>query len=388
MNEDYDLKQLLIVTGDRFPNGDAGAVRTSCLAALFRKLGYEVRVIGYGPSTKNQWCTDGDILYFSLRSVRQTLFTRVRDRMAASFRVKNLMKNIPQPDAILVVSASEMTTRFLKNYASRRHIRLLHDAVEWYSPEEFRLGRFARAYRVKDRFNRKLIDQQFSVIAISTFLEEHFASRGLTVSRIPAVLDVHGISAQKNICEDKRVFVYAGAPGRKDHLREILEGVALVDGVETHSFEIRLIGVTEQQLKEESGVSGSTLCKLEGKLRFYGRVPRSEVLKNLSEADFALLLRPAEQRYARAGFPTKIVESLATSTPPITNLSSDLHLYLRNGENCILASECSAEAFSEAFCAALNADYPMRCRLQTAARECAEQYFDYRRYTSEIKQLL
>jgi hypothetical protein len=64
-----------------------------------------------------------------------------------------------------------------------------------------------------------------------------------------------------------------------------------------------------------------------------GRIPRPQVLEELSKADFTVLMRSEEQRYAKAGFPTKFVESLATATPVIANSTSDLGMYLKDGEN-------------------------------------------------------
>lgn len=388
LRKDSSLKQLLIVTGDRFPNGDAGAVRTDCLAHIFEEIGYEVRVIGFGNSTRKEWHMAGSIRYYSLRSEKQDRIHRAFDRVFSFLRVKLLLRTIPRPDLILVVSASELTTRFLKQYAAKYKLRLMHDAVEWYSPEEFKRGVHARAYRIKDRFNRKIIDRQFSVIAISTFLEKHFSGRGLRTVRIPAVLDVPSVSAQKHTQKGKTVFVYAGSPGTKDYLHTMIHGISRIDDIAEQPFEFRLIGITEQQLTASAGVSEQAVDALKGKLKCFGRLPREEVLFHLSQADYTVLLRPSELRYARAGFPTKIAESFATATPAVVNLSSDLGLYLKDGENCILSSDCTEEAFAEAFLKALSANYEDRCRMQQAARQTAEQSFDYRRYVSAIRSLL
>lgn len=41
----------------------------------------------------------------------------------------------------------------------------------------------------------------------------------------------------------------------------------------------------------------------------HGRVSREEVTQALSNSDFSILLRPSNERYTKAGFPTKSVDA-------------------------------------------------------------------------------
>lgn len=61
-----------------------------------------------------------------------------------------------------------------------------------------------------------------------------------------------------------------------------------------------------------------------------------------------MLIRDENLRYAKAGFPTKIVESLACGTPPLCNYSSDLELYLKDRQNSIIANGHTAKDVCEA----------------------------------------
>ena len=45
------MKKVLIITTDNFPNGNAGALRQETLSKLMILNGYDVDVLGYGPST-------------------------------------------------------------------------------------------------------------------------------------------------------------------------------------------------------------------------------------------------------------------------------------------------------------------------------------------------
>ncbi len=67
----------------------------------------------------------------------------------------------------------------------------------------------------------------------------------------------------------------------------------------------------------------------------------------LSEAHFLILLRP-DSRYSRAGFPSKVPEALAAGVPVLTNLTSDLRLYIKDMINGIVVEDFSAAAFAAA----------------------------------------
>ena len=62
--------------------------------------------------------------------------------------------------------------------------------------------------------------------------------------------------------------------------------------------------------------------------------------------DFSVLLRTENSRLAKAGFPTKISESLVHGVPVICNLSSDLNKYLVDGVNSIIVKGENPEDFT------------------------------------------
>jgi glycosyltransferase involved in cell wall biosynthesis len=119
-----------------------------------------------------------------------------------------------------------------------------------------------------------------------------------------------------------------------------------------------------------------------------GRIPREDVLRELSRSDFTVLIRSEEQRYAKAGFPTKFAESLATATPVISNATSDIADYLQDGVNGYLVSACSSEALTVALQKAICLTYEERVSMQQAARRTAEEYFDYARYKEPLKEFI
>ena len=381
------MKKALFITTDKYPNGDAGAVRTHSLANMLELIGYKVTVIGLGPSTGFRFQEEDGILYTSLRSASNAIISKINDRLQFKNRLSKLLSDKNSRWDVIVVSLVPcQVMNMLKHFAKINNVILLHDSVEWYSPEQFSIGKIHPAYIAMDRRNRIHVDQSVRVIAISSYLEKHFQSRGISTIRIPAIMNVKQMSCKKSIDPEKLVFTYAGSPGRKDYLRVIVEGFTIIST--SIPYELRLIGITKEQLVTMCDVDPDHIEKLGNHLCCMGRIPRQQVLEELSCTDFTVLMRSEEQRYAKAGFPTKFVESLATATPVISNATSDIADYLKDGTNGYLVSACSPQALVIALGKALSLSYNERVAMQNNARITAEECFDYTKYAEKLKQFI
>ena len=123
-------------------------------------------------------------------------------------------------------------------------------------------------------------------------------------------------------------------------------------------------------------------------LRVHGRVPHEEAVEWVSKANYTLLLRNSNLRYAKAGFPTKIVESLKYGTPPMCNLSSDLSDYLEDLKNALIIEDCTAESVKEAAEKAISISVDEYARMRKNARETAIDKLDYHKYIKTLGSLL
>ena len=382
------MSRLLIVTYYKYPDGDAGAVRQYSFAKLYKKAGFDVTVAGMGDYTDFKTKDYNGIPYISFRNAKNSIFYKMLNYLGFKYRLRAFLKIFGDCDYIQVVDIPPNALFYLKKYAKKHNIKLIYDSVEWYSPEQFVKGKYAVPYILKEKYNTKWIDNQFSVIAISSFLEKHFKSRGIDTVRIPVIMDIKSIPCKKNTQDKKTVFLYAGSPGKKDYLAEIVKGFSMLDKELLSGFELQLLGIEKNQLTELCGVEQSAAEYLGDSLVCLGRLPHREVIDRLSGADFTVLLRSERLRYAKAGFPTKVVESLATATPVITNLTSDLDKYLKDGYNSIIVRECSPEAFAEALKNALSLSVADKTQMYTNARKTAKEYFDYRVYADAITNFL
>lgn len=374
-------RKLLIISYGKYPNGNAGAVRQHTFAKLFMDLGYEVNVIGMGDSTNFQLKEYEGVKYISFRKEPNTITNRALNWLAYGNRLKTFLKSHGgYTDILFIKTYFEPVLSYIKRYAKKNNIKLYHDSVEWYSPEEFAFGKLSLGYIKNNRMNTKLIDQQFNVVAISKYLENHYKGRGIHTIRVPVIMDKDSITPDKSDASDKVVVSYAGRIGKKDYIANILKAFLLLGDEEKTKIEFRLMGANLEQVSKITGISQEVLNANSNLIHCMGRVPREVVLDNLRETDFTILIRDASLRYAKAGFPTKVVESLMSGTPVICNLSSDLGDYLIDGCNSIISESIEPENICKAIRRAANLSSEKRNKMKLEARDTAEKCFDYRNY--------
>jgi glycosyltransferase involved in cell wall biosynthesis len=268
-------------------------------------------------------------------------------------------------------------------FARNHNITLIHDSVEWYSPCEFKHGKWDISYIVNNRLNTRVVRNPVKVIAISEFLKDHFVSRGIQTKRIPVIMDVKGARYESHRQDDVINLIYAGSPANKDYLKEIILAVQQLDDEEKQKLKLNIYGASEEQIINSLGVTQLDKCVIP-----HGRVAREVVKAALLESDFSLLLRPQNERYTKAGFPTKSVEAMSHGVAMICNLTSDLGMYLRDGENAIIVNDCSVDAMTEAIRKALKLDRASMDRIKRNARITAEINFDYRCWIDIVGELI
>ncbi len=374
-------QKILFINYYAYPGGDAGSFRVRALGRVFEHLGYAWEVLGMGkPESGTVWA-------FSLRAGRGRRFDRLVDHVMHGVRLRRFMR--AQGDSYTHLLFSDMpfwSMVYLPKYAKKHGKILLHDSVEWYSPEQFTLGRFDYRYIAKELLNRVVVAPPTKVIAISRFLQQHFEGRGCESVRIPAILDLDEYPTDKNVSPDRIRILYAGSPGRKDSMCRVVQGYMRLTAPERERVSLYLLGIDEAQLRDLCGSMGASFFSRG--IQAMGRVSHSRVIDELRHADFTILIREDEQRYARAGFPTKVVESLASATPVICNASSDLFEYLEDGKSALRVKSKHPADVTAALRRALTLDPASRALMCREARECAEQWFSPSVYVGAMEHLL
>ena len=380
-------KNFLIITWNKYPEGDAGAIRQHAFANNILDIGYEPIIIGMGETTGFKRKKHEGISYYSLRYKKKYLIYRILGRVLFSYNLRKILKeyNSESIVGILIVSGDMKTFKLVKGYAQKHKIPLYHDSVEWYSECEFRKGKRAPEYIHNCWINEKHIDNSYRVFAISKYLENYFSSKAIRTVRIPVIMDMEKFP-KPNERDGKVIrFLYAGSMGGKDSIIEFISAIELLRPDEREYVRFTIAGVTQEQYQSVYGNLNETI---KGTVSFVGRKTRDEVLDILRDSDFTVLLRPANERYAKAGFPTKVVESLAMGIPIVCNLTSDLGMYLKDSYNSILVDEPTNKQCLDAIRRILLLNNHDLNKLRIAARKTATECFDRRKYLEVFNKLI
>lgn len=381
-------RSLLIVSYGKYPNGNAGAVRQHTFAKLYQECGYDVVVIGMGDSTDFTLKEYDGVKYISFRKTPNTTINKALNWFLYGERLKKFIRTcgIEITDILVIKTYFPWILAWIKKYSKKKGIQLYHDSVEWYSPEEFKFKKYDMGYIKNNRLNTKEIDESFKVIAISNYLYEHYRSRNIDTIKIPVIMDSNSISFDKDTKGDKLIVSYAGRIGKKDYIGNVIRAFLLLTDEEKEKIEFRIMGAKIEEVSRITGISQDELIKNQNMICCMGRVPRPVVLQNLRETDFTVLIRDSSLRYAKAGFPTKVVESLMSGTPVICNLSSDLGEYLNDGENSVIVKDMVPESVAEGLRRAINIPVEKRKEMQVKSRKTAEEFFDYHKYIDVFKE--
>lgn len=375
-----------------FPFGDASANRVYGIARAIAETGWHVFVVGKGDVRQEDQQLDGSFLvdgiqYDSIYKRNETNGKKALKLWSGGLSYQKVWERngIVNPYAVISYSNYLLGNYWVKRTTSRTSTRFVVDIVEWYSPQEFKLGVLSLPY-IDNWLGIRSYNRLSNAIVISKLLEHHFSNKVENIIRVPPIIDTRTIQPCRKR-EDKGLkLIYAGSPSRKDYLPLILSGLARLPAHQKKQLALHIYGVDYTQLRRLTN-SGSDLEALSDVVHVHGRMPRYAVLKALQDSDFMVLLRP-ELRYANAGFSSKVPESLAVGTPVMLNYTSDLPMYIRDGHEGIIVSDCSAEAFATSIQHALSLSRDELNLMRLEARTCAEGNFDYRNYTEPLNKFL
>ena len=245
-NRDMNRAPDIIFVGEfQFPEGDAGALRVLGIGRALRDAGFNVLFIGRNqPGRPEDVQADGSYAYQGfpylagsdfcdgrLARLKRGILTHVLGSTAIHRLLSLDTRNLR---AIITYHGCTALLWRLRTLCRKWKIALITDTVEWHNPEHVAGGRRGCLYWDNQLRLRWMTPKISHAIAISTFLQHYYETRGCHTIRVPAVIDVGTGSPQGTIapagpCEtpEELRLLFTGAPDR-ERWDAILAGVQLV----------------------------------------------------------------------------------------------------------------------------------------------------------------
>jgi hypothetical protein len=329
--------QALIAAGDRVSVGSGGHGRPD--SATFDDLPFDVTRLGELP----------DARWSKVRRITRGLTWGAATR-------DWILKMDPAPDVILVYGTALGYLARLIPLARRRGIPLVIDATEWYESSHLPGGRWGPFAMANSLSMRSVAPKADGVMAISRFLENYFAGQGLATMRVPPLFTLDETPRQGEGVDRPLTLCYVGSPGLKD--RQTLHNLVRLPGElgsDRDQLRIDIVGVDESAAMALLG--GGTAAAIQHEcLVFHGRVTSASARQVIAGSHFSVLQR-GDERYAQAGYPSKVPESLLLGTPVMANLTSDLGNVLVDGRNSRVLADASLASLASMVSEALFEPY-------------------------------
>ena len=384
----------IIYTGTfRFPNGDAAAPRVLNNAKLLRELGYKVIFVSWGGNPRKEDKDENGFYHYEgfeyintyELDIKNNIFARIknyifRGKQALKYIVSNLVnKNIY---AIAIYNTPIYFTLKIKQLCKKLKINLISDITEWYAPNELHGGLLAPPYWLNE-INMRLVQKTIkNKILISSFLYQYYKSSNNII--LPPLIDSNGKKWDKTEALvpsfDGIRLIYAGNPAKKDLLEVIFQSVlkSIEDGLK---IQFIIVGVSKDQISHYSNFQ--KILSFPENLIICGKVPQEIVPAYYHSADFSVILRKPNRKNS-AGFPTKLVESMMAGCPVITNNTSDISDYIKDGYNGYLISNASAKELQKLLIHVSKLSRRELDQMKIRAKETAKEKFDYSNYIEKM----
>ena len=352
------MKKVVYVGPFAFPSSNANSLRVKGMSEALALAGYDVLICAGLPSSKGSKSGDiaEDVHVESVDEYGGGLFSSInrglRGLMLGDITVKWLESQENKPDCVVLYGTHLGYLLRLIPFCKKYDVPLFLDVVEWYDPRHLPMGvfgPFAIANEVSMRFMAR---RASGVFVISRYLQNHFNNQGCRTLRVPPLFSNGPARPKQYSDKDEAIhFCYAGSPGAKDDLEPVICGLRMAQHAGI-SFVMHIIGITEAEFFLLSQGFDDP-CVAVDNLRFYGRLNNVDAKAIVAACDYLVLIRK-DRRYSKAGFPSKVGESMSLGTPVIANLSSNLDEYLVEGENSIVVKGWAAIDFFEAVCRAAS----------------------------------
>lgn len=373
------MSKVLYISWSGLPETAAG-IRVYQIAKVLREAGNEVIFLSLSqPTAGKQDEIEYDGFHYILKGQSKSKIKNVENIFCGCTDFCVIKDTIitEKPDTVIVYNEKERMTKKIVSFCHPLGITVGADVTEWYELSRSKKWNYVVAKNVDYRI-RTMDSKLDYIISISPFLTAYYQSHGCkNVIEIPPIIDC--VKSEIWPTSHKiRHLVYAGSPAQKDLILPYLIAIKDINNDQVKVV-ADIVGVTKEQVR--------TLLQIDNPEKIgiiaYGRVPHEECVKVIEKADFSILFRE-NLRYAKAGFSTKLSESLSLGIPVLCNAVSGADEIIKDGFNGVKIEGCDSASIMKAIERILLLDEGSIDAMKQHAIETAKQRFVDELYTSVL----
>lgn len=388
-NEQLKSNEIVFITKAKFPDENAFATYVGGIASVFKMPGYDVFCIGNGNSGFEKESEAYFGKYVSLRFDNcNSLFSKAKNQLFLEKRIFNFVKkSFKEPSHIFFSCDFSLSFyKKVKQLFDNKKTKFSFIITEEFTKDEFEKYTVLskRALKINHHFIYEYNDDNDSFITISKYLFKKLSDRNLKCVYVPFCFNFSYISSNRKITKthDGINYIYCGSPENKDLLPIILQAFSsLGEKAKANNIHLNVVGVdNEWALKHNvASIDNSVIS-------FQGRQNKQFVFDAYSLSDYSILIRDENKTFAKAGFPTKISESMVLGVTPITNLTSNLSDYL-NENNSIIVNGYDVDDVLKAIEFSIK-DFKNNNARKECALKTAKENFDIEKYKDTLLSLI
>lgn len=262
--------------------------------------------------------------------------------------VKSFIRRLKTGDSVLLLGHVELLPIIQK----KKGIHVYFEMNEFPELFQFKNGPIKISTKRILECCRKLD----GLFVISHSLKDYFLSKGVDSTKIhiyKMIVDPSRFEQVEKQVQSSPYIAYCGtAVNRKDGVDSLITAFSAV--VKSHpEIKLFIIGETPWVKDRERNLQLIDEYGLKDNIVFTGLVDQKQMPQLLKNSELLVLARP-DNIQAKYGFPTKLGEYLLTSNPVVVTAVGDIPLYLKDGDNALLAQPNNPTSIAEKIVWALN----------------------------------
>ena len=378
---------IIYIGGFELPDRNAAAHRVIANSKIFKMLGYNVVLSGVSKERNKKKYSEYDRFYPNSKYEWIKYLTKNNE-------IDKIIKNIGKEKIYAIVAynfPAIALNKLIKKY-KHHNIKIIADATEWYDPSDNK-----KIFSLIKKLDTKLRMENIhlkcdGIIYISKYLENYYSGKGMKGITLPPLVDLEEQKwkTKKNNSNKIRTFLYAASKGSfndqksKESLSEIIDVFYRIQK-KSEQYKLIIIGADYEFLEQRYIDKANKLNYIKSNLICLENITHNDVISKIKSSDCFIFIRN-NNLVSNAGFPTKLVESISSGVPILTNNIGDVQKYIKNGLNGFLVEDINLDTLEDAILNIINMN---DTEWKVLCNNCKNQnIFDYRGYVKTMEKFL